>query len=216
VVSPAGPVIPSTSGGLFGHGCVGDQRILARRCTACPSISRRWFPSGADEAMAAAAWWNKSLQLLHRLGDVFSGVGEELVRVRSTGLRCFTVVELSSRAGPSLGVCLALHPGMDWASILLCSRTVVGFVERWWTDPSCSSGEGWIHGHRSWGVFPADVLSWSSSIAALLKAFGRYNFCWPGSCCRFLLSPAMSSTAERVRGGGHGRRAVQKISRILM
>ena len=55
------------------------------------------------------------------------------------------------------------------------------------------------------GVFPADVLSWSSSIAALLKAFGRYNFCWPGSCCRFLLSPAMSSTAERDRGGGHGR-----------
>ena len=154
MVSPAGPVIPSTSGGLLGHGCVGDQRILARRCTACPSISRRWFPSGADEAMAAAAWWNKSLQLLHRLGDVFSGVGEELVRVRSTGLRCFTVVELSSRAGPSLGVCLALHPGMDWASILLCSRTVVGFVERWWTDPFCSSGEGWIHGHRSWGCVP--------------------------------------------------------------
>ena len=74
--------------------------------------------------------------------------------MRSTGLRCFTAVELSSRAGPSLGVCLALHPGMDWASILLCSRTVVGFVDRWWTDPFCSSGEGWIHGHRSWGCVP--------------------------------------------------------------
>jgi len=114
--------------------------------------------------MAAAAWWNKSLRLLHRLGDVFSGVGEGPVRVGSTGLRCFAMVELSSRGGSSFGDrSLALHPGTDWAPVLVCSGTVVGFVEAGWMDPSSlfpvRRREEWIHGHRSWGCVPGRCAS---------------------------------------------------------
>jgi len=85
VLSSARPLISPASGDLLGLGCEGDLRFSARWCRLGTSLSMFVFsgrcPSGVGEAMTAAARWNKSLQLLHRLGDASSGIGEGLVRV---------------------------------------------------------------------------------------------------------------------------------------
>jgi len=141
VLPPAGPPVPYASGGRIGLGCIGDPRILARRCRIGPRSSRFRFPCGAGEAVTAAARrWNKSLRLLHRLGGVLSGVGEGSVRAGSNGAGYLAVVRILPVLGDSeVGVgFLMFWRGMFQASAKHCRVMAVGVVAAWWVD-LCSS-----------------------------------------------------------------------------
>jgi len=137
VLPPARPLISPASGGLLGLGCEGDLRFSVRWCKLGTSLSRFVFPgrcsSGVAEAMTAAARWNKSLQLLHCLGDVSSGIGEGLVSVGSHGAGClvdarFLLVLRDSKVGVGFQ---RFKQGM---SAKLWRGMTAGLLVTWWVD----------------------------------------------------------------------------------
>jgi len=137
VLPPARPLISPASGGLLGLGCEGDLWFSARWCRLGTSLSRFVFPgrcpSGVGEAMTAAARWNKSLQLLHCLGDVSSGIGEGLVSVGSHGAGClidarFLLVLRDSKVGVGFQ---RFKQGM---SAKLWRGMTAGLLVTWWVD----------------------------------------------------------------------------------
>ena len=136
MLPPAGTPIPSISGGSSSLGCVGDPRLLARWCRVGPRSSRFRFPGAVGEAVTAAAWRNKSLRLLHRLGGVLSGVGEGSVRAGSNGAGYLAVVRILPVLGDSeVGVgFLMFWRGMFQASVKRCRVMAVGVVAAWWVD----------------------------------------------------------------------------------
>ena len=137
VLPPARPLISPASGGLLGLGCEGDLRFSARWCRLGTSLSRFVFPcrcpSGVGEAMTAAARWNKSLQLLHRLGDAYSGIGEGLVRVGSHGAGClvdarFLLVLRDSKVG------VGFQRFQQGTSAKFWRGMAAGLLVTWWVD----------------------------------------------------------------------------------
>ena len=137
MLPPARPLISPASGGLLGLGCEGDLRFSARLVRLGTSLSRFVFlgrcPSGVGEAMTAAARWNKSLQLLHRLGDAYSGIGEGLVRVGPHGAGClvdarFLLVLRDSKVG------VGFQRFQQGTSAKLWRGMATGLLVTWWVD----------------------------------------------------------------------------------
>ena len=127
---------------------------------------------------AAARRWNKSLRLLHRLGGVLSGVGEEPVRAGSDGAGYLAVVRFLPVLGDSeVGVgFLMFWRGMFQASVKRCRVMAVGIVAAWWVDLCVPGGD--LHRFTLRGVrgaSPADGLSLDLSFAARLKALLRWG-----------------------------------------
>ena len=156
MLPPARPLISPASGGLLGLGCEGDLRFSARLVRLGTSLSRFVFlgrcPSGVGEAMTAAARWNKSLQLLHRLGDAYSGIGEGLVRVGSHGAGClvdarFLLVLRDSKVG------VGFQRFQQGTSAKLWRGMAAGLLVTWWVDLdlffAVRRRGGRIHGQRS-------------------------------------------------------------------
>jgi len=55
---------------------------------------------------------------------------------------------------------------------------------------------------EAWGASPADVPLWFSLVAALLEAFGRCGFFWPGWPCSLSLVPEFLTTAAEGEDDG--------------
>jgi len=114
-------------------------------------------PSGVGEAMTAAARWNKSLQLLHRLGDAYSGISEGLVRVGSHGAGClvdakFLLVLRDSKVG------VGFQRFQQGTSAKLWRGVAAGLLVTWWVDLdlffAVRRRGGRIHGQGSLGCVP--------------------------------------------------------------
>ena len=112
-------------------------------------------PSGVGEAMTAAARWNKSLQLLHRLGDAYSGIGEGLVRVGSHGAGClvdarFLLVLRDSKVG------VGFQRFQQGTSAKLWRGMAAGLLVTGWVDLdlffAVRRRVGRIHGQKELGV----------------------------------------------------------------
>ena len=160
VVPPAGAPVLSASGGPLGLGCVGDSRLLVRRCTVGPSLSRHACPGDAGEAEAAAALWNKSLRSCPHFGGVIYGAGERPVRAGSDGAGCLAAARFCPvLRGSDVGVgSPVLHPGTGLVLVLLYRGMADGLEDVWWVDWRLVLAVCWrwalIHGRSSLGCVP--------------------------------------------------------------
>lgn len=136
VFSPARLLVPFAAGGPLGLGCEGDQRVYARRCRLCPSVSRLEFPGSAGEAAAVVQPWNKSLRSCPRFIGVCSGAGEGAVRVELADLRDLADARFFSNLGGSaVGCCSsALSSGTIRVSSGWCRLAAGALVVVWWVD----------------------------------------------------------------------------------